>query len=103
MLVSVTDGCGGIPEADLLRVSETGFRGAAARTPRSTSGGAGPHHGDSGAGLGLAIVRGIVEAHAGRATVRNTAGGCCFEIALPAAGAARPRAAPAGGDRRNLS
>ncbi|MEW1913256.1 HAMP domain-containing sensor histidine kinase [Kitasatospora sp. NPDC085895] len=89
VLVSVTDGCGGIPEADLPRVFETGFRGGAARTPRSTGGGAGPHHGDSGAGLGLAIVRGIVEAHEGRATVRNVAGGCCFEIALPAAAAAR--------------
>ncbi|MCU7826024.1 sensor histidine kinase [Kitasatospora sp. DSM 101779] len=89
VLVSVTDGCGGIPEADLPRVFETGFRGGAARTPRSASGGAGPHHGDSGAGLGLAIVRGIVEAHEGRATVRNVAGGCCFEIALPAAEAAR--------------
>ncbi|MEV7175574.1 HAMP domain-containing sensor histidine kinase [Kitasatospora sp. NPDC093679] len=89
VLVSVTDGCGGIPEADLPRVFETGFRGGAARTPRNTGGGAGPHHGDSGAGLGLAIVRGIVEAHEGRATVRNVAGGCCFEIALPAAAAAR--------------
>ncbi|MEU2632640.1 HAMP domain-containing sensor histidine kinase, partial [Kitasatospora sp. NPDC007106] len=35
VLVSVTDGCGGIPEADLPRVFETGFRGGAARTPRS--------------------------------------------------------------------
>ncbi|MFD7582665.1 two-component sensor histidine kinase, partial [Kitasatospora sp. NPDC059817] len=41
------------------------------------------------AGLGLAIVRGIVEAHAGRAEVRNVAGGCCFEIALPAPRARR--------------
>ncbi|MEV6207987.1 HAMP domain-containing sensor histidine kinase [Kitasatospora sp. NPDC051914] len=87
VLVSVTDGCGGIPEADLPRVFETGWRGGAARTPRTAVGGAGPHHGDSGAGLGLAIVRGIVEAHAGRATVRNVSGGCCFEIALPAAAA----------------
>ncbi|WP_431677157.1 sensor histidine kinase [Kitasatospora sp. KL5] len=87
VLVSVTDGCGGIPEADLPRVFETGWRGGAARTPRTAADGAGPHHGDSGAGLGLAIVRGIVEAHAGRATVRNVSGGCCFEIALPAAAA----------------
>jgi signal transduction histidine kinase len=86
VLVSVTDGCGGIPEPDLPRVFETGWRGGAARTPRVAGARAatGPHHGDTGAGLGLAIVRGIVEAHAGRATVRNVAGGCCFEIALPA-------------------
>jgi MFS family permease len=33
----------------------------------------------------LAIVRGIVEAHQGRATVRNIPGGCRFEVVLPAA------------------
>ncbi|WP_220096454.1 ATP-binding protein [Streptomyces cyaneus] len=32
-----------------------------------------------------AIVRGIVEAHDGRATVRNVPGGCRFEVVLPAA------------------
>lgn len=92
VVLSVTDGCGGIPEHDLHRVFETGWRGGSARTPRQArpiSGVAGgsaiQHHGDTGAGLGLAIVRGIVEAHAGRASVRNVSGGCCFEIALPAA------------------
>ena len=49
----------------------------AARTP-------GP---DGGAGLGLAIVRGIVEAHHGEISVRNIAGGCRFELTLPAAAA----------------
>ncbi|GAA1269181.1 HAMP domain-containing sensor histidine kinase [Kitasatospora nipponensis] len=89
VVLSVTDGCGGIPEADLGRVFETGWRAGSARTPRplrgAVPGGAVEHHGDTGAGLGLAIVRGIVEAHAGRASVRNVNGGCCFEIALPAA------------------
>ncbi|MER5641261.1 HAMP domain-containing sensor histidine kinase [Kitasatospora sp. NPDC002227] len=83
VVLSVTDGCGGIPEQDLPRVFETGWRGAPARTPRAASPAA--RGGDSGAGLGLAIVRGIVEAHAGRASVRNVNGGCCFEITLPAA------------------
>ncbi|MEU6378900.1 HAMP domain-containing sensor histidine kinase [Streptomyces sp. NPDC046909] len=73
VVVSVTDGCGGIPEADLPRVFDTGWRGTDARTP------------PAGAGLGLAIVRGIVEAHDGRATVRNIPGGCRFEVVLPAA------------------
>ncbi|MBP0452667.1 MULTISPECIES: sensor histidine kinase KdpD [unclassified Kitasatospora] len=81
VVLSVTDGCGGIPEQDLSRVFETGWRGSTARTPRRDPG----EGGDSGAGLGLAIVRGIVEAHAGRARVHNVTGGCCFEIALPAA------------------
>ncbi|MEK2492787.1 HAMP domain-containing sensor histidine kinase [Kitasatospora purpeofusca] len=79
VVLSVTDGCGGIPAQDLPRVFETGWRGTAARTPRPAEAGG------SGAGLGLAIVRGIVEAHAGRARVHNVAGGCCFEIALPSA------------------
>ncbi|KUN89185.1 sensor histidine kinase [Streptomyces griseoruber] len=73
VVVSVTDGCGGIPEEDLPRVFDTGWRGTHARTP------------PAGAGLGLAIVRGIVEAHQGRATVHNIPGGCRFEVVLPAA------------------
>ena len=72
VVLSVTDGCGGIPEEDLPRVFDTGWRGTHARTP------------PAGAGLGLAIVRGIVEAHRGRATVRNVSGGCRFEVTLPA-------------------
>ncbi|MFI1942325.1 sensor histidine kinase [Streptomyces virginiae] len=73
VVVSVTDACGGIPEEDLPRVFDTGWRGTPARTP------------PSGAGLGLAIVRGIVEAHAGHANVHNVSGGCRFELTLPAA------------------
>ncbi|OEV02285.1 MULTISPECIES: sensor histidine kinase [Streptomyces] len=73
VVLSVTDGCGGIPEEDLPRVFDTGWRGTHARTP-------------PGAGLGLAIVRGIVEAHRGTAAVRNVTGGCCFELTLPTAG-----------------
>jgi signal transduction histidine kinase len=36
-----------------------------------------------GAGLGLAIARGIVEAHEGRIAVHNTGTGCRFEVRLP--------------------
>jgi signal transduction histidine kinase len=73
VVLSVTDGCGGIPEEDLPRVFDTGWRGTHARTP------------PAGAGLGLAIVRGIVEAHRGQAVVHNVPGGCRFEVTLPAA------------------
>ncbi|MGO4631434.1 sensor histidine kinase [Streptomyces sp. 2RAF24] len=73
VVLSVTDGCGGIPDENLTRVFDTGWRGTEARTP------------PAGAGLGLAIVRGIVEAHAGRAEVRNVPGGCRFEVTLPEA------------------
>ncbi|GGT16087.1 sensor histidine kinase [Streptomyces purpureus] len=75
VVLSVTDECGGIREQDLPRVFDTGWRGTESRTP------------PGGAGLGLAIVRGIVEAHAGRASVRNVAAGCRFEVTLPKAGA----------------
>ncbi|MBV9022422.1 MAG: HAMP domain-containing histidine kinase [Streptomycetaceae bacterium] len=73
VVLSVTDECGSIPAEDLPRVFDTGWRGTGARTP------------PAGAGLGLAIVRGIVEAHSGRAAVRNVPGGCRFEVVLPAA------------------
>lgn len=72
-VLSATDGCGGIPEDDLPRVFDTGWRGTHARTP------------PAGAGLGLAIVRGIVKAHQGRPAVRNVSGGCRFEVTLPLA------------------
>ena len=71
--VSVSDACGGIPPADLPRVFDVAFRGESARTP-------GPQEG---AGLGLSIARGIVEAHSGQIAVRNTGPGCQFLIRLP--------------------
>ena len=69
----VVDECGGIPEADLSRVFDVAFRGDAARR-RDVGGG----------GLGLAIARGLVEAHAGSVEVANHGGGCRFTIRLPA-------------------
>lgn len=74
--LAVEDGCGGIPARDLPRLFEVGFRSTAARTPGD----------DSGAGLGLAIARGIVEAHHGQIDVRNVDGGCCFTARFPVAG-----------------
>lgn len=74
-VVAVTDGCGGIPETDLSQVFEVAWRGSQARTPLPG--------GSTGAGLGLAIVRGIVEAHHGSVDVRNVGDGCRFEVRLP--------------------
>jgi signal transduction histidine kinase len=71
----VDDGCGGIPAEDLDRVFDVAFRGAGARTPGDSSRG----------GLGLAIARGLVEAHHGRIGVRNLGPGCRFEVRLPLA------------------
>jgi signal transduction histidine kinase len=73
--VAVTDECGGIPADDLPRVFDVAFRGESARTPDPSGG----------AGLGLSIARGIVEAHSGKISVRNTGPGCQFVISLPLA------------------
>ncbi len=73
--LAVSDSCGGIPESDLPRVFDVAFRGAPARTPEKEVNG----------GLGLAIVRGLVEAHHGRVSVANVGGGCRFEVHLPGA------------------
>jgi signal transduction histidine kinase len=72
--VTVSDACGGIPEEDLPRLFDVAFRGEAARTP------------GGGAGLGLAIARGIVEAHAGEIGVSNAGEGCRFVVRLPLEG-----------------
>jgi signal transduction histidine kinase len=75
--VAVIDSCGGIPEASLARVFDAGWRGTPSRAGD-----------DGGAGLGLAIARGVVKSHDGEISVRNVAGGCRFEVSLPASGPA---------------
>jgi signal transduction histidine kinase len=75
--VVIRDECGGIAAQDLGRLFEVGFRGEAARTPHSVH--------PAGAGLGLAITRGIVEAHSGSVEVENTDVGCRFTVCLPLA------------------
>jgi signal transduction histidine kinase len=72
-VLTVQDACGGIPDEELARVFETGFRGETSRTP-------GP---DVGGGIGLAIVAGIVAAHHGTVDVANHGPGCRFAIRLP--------------------
>jgi signal transduction histidine kinase len=76
--VSVRDGCGGIAADDLDRVFDLAYRGDAARTPATVGG-------PAGAGLGLAIARGLVGAHHGDIAVANESGGCRFTVRLPEA------------------
>ena len=71
-ILSVHDTCGGIPDDEIDRVFDLAFRGDAARTP-----------GAGGGGFGLAIARGLVEAHRGDIAVANEGGGCRFTVRLP--------------------
>ncbi len=71
--VTVADGCGGIPDDDLPRVFDAGFRGSRARTPAEGASG----------GLGLALVREVVAAHGGEVDVVNEPPGCRFTVRLP--------------------
>jgi signal transduction histidine kinase len=77
--LSVRDGCGGIPGEEIDRVFDVAYRGGAARTPDPAAAWSG-----TGAGLGLAIVRGLAEVHSGRVQVENVADGCRFVVTIPA-------------------
>ncbi|WP_158889236.1 sensor histidine kinase [Amycolatopsis anabasis] len=77
-LLAVDDSCGGIPEDEIGRVFDVAFRGTQARTPERSGA-------SSGGGLGLAIAKGLVEAHRGRIGVHNHGPGCRFEVRLPLA------------------
>lgn len=71
-VLRVRDECGGIPDPDLARVFDIAFRGDAARG-----------RDDRGGGLGLAITKGLVEAHDGTVEVANGDRGCQFTIRVP--------------------
>lgn len=76
--LSVTDSGPGIAPQDLPHVWDRFYRGEKSRRRADENG--------DGAGLGLAIVRGIVEAHGGAAAVESSASeGATFTMRLPAA------------------
>jgi signal transduction histidine kinase len=74
----VEDSCGGIADDDLANVFEMGYRGTDARESDQSSQ-------PQGAGMGLAIARGLLDAQSGSIDVHNHDNGCRFEIRLPAA------------------
>lgn len=77
LTVEVRDHGPGIPEGMRARIFEKFVRAV------------GPERHASGAGLGLAICKGIVEAHGGRIWAENLPGGARFSFTLPLASAAR--------------
>ena len=77
--IRVDDECGGIPEDEIPEVFDLAYRGSVAREAGSS--GAEP----VGAGLGLTIALGLIEAHGGTIDVENQGPGCRFTVRLPAA------------------
>lgn len=70
-VIDISDEGPGIPEEDLPRIFEKYYRGQAVGSQQ-------------GNGLGLAVVRSIIEAHGGKVTARNRPhGGAQFTINLP--------------------
>jgi signal transduction histidine kinase len=71
-LITISDTGVGIPRKDLRRVFERFYRGE--RTKKY-----------EGSGLGLSLVRGMVEASGGRIRAESTTGGSTFHVRLPLA------------------
>lgn len=78
LVLAILDRGAGVAVEDLGRMFEVGWRADAART--SETGRAS----SAGGGLGLAIVRGIVEAHGGEVSAEHVSDGFQLRVTLPA-------------------
>lgn len=75
LVLSVIDQGPGVTAENLGRMFDVGWRADSSRTTENARG----------AGLGLAIVRGIVEAHGGRVQAQRTSAGFQLDLILPGA------------------
>jgi signal transduction histidine kinase len=90
VVVSIKDHGIGIPEVDQERVFERYFR-------------AGNTSGISGSGVGLSLVRSIVDLHRGDISLESTEGkGSRFTLRLPSSAATQVRTAAGAGPLRRL-
>ncbi|WP_152351467.1 sensor histidine kinase [Brachybacterium subflavum] len=78
LVLSVLDQGPGVASEHIGQIFEVGWREDPARTQSDDLGGSG------GAGLGLAIVRGIAEAHGGDVRAQRVDGGFRLDLVLPA-------------------
>lgn len=74
VLLRVRDSCGGIAPEDVPHLFEPGWRRDGARTPEGDR---------AGAGLGLTVVRELLERAGGSVALESAPGGCCFAVRLP--------------------
>ena len=81
LVLSVVDQGEGVSSEDLGSIFDIGWRADTARTSDRVD------SATTGAGLGLAIVRGIVEAHGGSIRAQRTAAGFQLDLELPTAAA----------------
>ena len=72
-VLTVEDGCGGLPPDDLARAFEPGWRGSTARSAES----------GAGAGVGLTIARALAEDAGGSVDLVNAGDGCRVTVRLP--------------------
>ncbi len=78
VVLEVSDSGPGIAESDLPRMFERFF------TTRAVAGEGGSARKEKGTGLGLALVKAVVEAHGGEVSARSSPGaGATFQVVLP--------------------
>lgn len=82
--VAISDGCGGVSREELAAIFDV-----ASLRRHAASG-----DGGSSTGLGLAIAKGLIDAHGGTLSVEDANGGCRFTVALPIAAATPAAPAP---------
>ena len=89
--ITVRDSGPGIPEEHLTHVFDRFFKADAARSVKAPAERGGGRRGESGSGLGLSIVRAIVQRHEGTVAAYNAPeGGAIFELMLPVSDFAAP-------------